>query len=97
MRLQLLDRTDINRYGKSVADVPDHIAENLIRLGRAKSLDSIAPPLNSKVLGGPPAHKMVWTPPEAKAMQSMEKSIVEQPIAKYPDATDPLFPLNVIN
>lgn len=91
MLLKLLDRSDILRYGKTIIELPGHIAQNLLKAKRAiEYIGNVQEAPNNKMMGGPPKDKMVWASPERKAFDEPEKSI------PFPGVNDPLFPEHII-
>jgi len=91
MLLKLLDRSDIIRYGKTVLEIPNHIAQNLINAKRAIEFVGNEQQV-SKIMSGPPKDKMVWASPERKAFENS----VEANDTLFPGANDPLFPEHII-
>lgn len=90
MLLKLLDRSDIIRYGKTVVEVPNHIAENLIKSKRAIVFVGNND-IQNKVVNAPPQNKMVWNSPEKKALENVEKDEIP-----FPGVNDNLFPEHII-
>lgn len=86
MKIKLLDRDDIRRFGGTVVDVPDHVANKLLDIGRASRVDLA--PLRQKQMAMPPMNKAMWRAPEDKAMN--------MPVERYPKASDSLFPKRII-
>lgn len=92
MLLKLLDRSDIIRYGKTIMEIPDRIAFNLIKAKRA--IEFIGKPKDDiKTVPTPPENKMVWVPPEEKFL---EHTIIDDD-KPYPGVNDYLFPVHIIS
>lgn len=91
MLLKLLDRSDIIRYGKTIVEIPNHIADNLIKAKRAiifvGNVDR-----EHKAMEAPPRNKMMWVSPEKKAMDNMTSNVY----IPFPGINDRLFPEHII-
>lgn len=92
MLLKLLDRSDIIRYGKTVIDLPNHIAENLIKIKRAIIFVGNNDIDRNKNVQMPPQDKMMWVAPEKKSLGKIK----EEEEFFYPGDQDPLFPVDII-
>jgi hypothetical protein len=93
MLLKLLDRSDIIRYGKTVVEIPNHIAENLVKAKRAVVfVGNVDREHNSKIMESPPMNKMMWVSPEKKAMDNMTAEVH----IPFPGINDRLFPEHII-
>jgi hypothetical protein len=91
MLLKLLDRSDIIRYGKTVLEIPNHIAQNLINAKRAIEFVGNEQQVG-KAMTGPTKDKMIWASPEKKAFEGS----VTANDALFPGTNDPLFPEHII-
>jgi len=95
MRIKLLDRDDFRRYGKNIVDVPNHIAMQMIQMGKAIEIRDPNP--NKKHFFTPPEDKAIWIPPEEKMMELSRQSIPKRSIERIPGRGDFLFPKSIIN
>jgi hypothetical protein len=93
MRVKLLDRDDIRRFGGTIVDIPDHIANGLIERWRATKVED-AKPTDAKAILAPPMNKAVWSPPEEKSMLIAKQALLQQ---RKPAASEPIFPKTVIS
>jgi hypothetical protein len=94
MKIKLLNRDDIRRFGGTVVDIPDHIAHGLIERWRAVRADGADTPKEQKSIMAPPMNKAMWSPPEEKAMLMAKSSTL--PKEKVPKEDAPLFPKSII-
>jgi hypothetical protein len=94
MKIRLLDRDDIRRFGSTIVDVSDHIGNGLLARGRAVRVDlqKIKP---RKSFMFPPENKAMWVAPEEKAM-GLNKSEVIARNERKPKAAENLFPKSII-
>jgi hypothetical protein len=92
MLVKLLDRSDIIRHGKTVIDLPNHIAKNLINAQRA--VEYVGKEyVVEKTIETPPKDKMIWNSPERKALENINEEELGYP---FPGKLDPLFPEHII-
>lgn len=89
MRIKLLDRNDIRRFGGTIVDVSDHIANELLSRNMAVRMDLQKIKVKKSFMA-PPENKAVWVPPESKSMVALPES-------RKPKAEENLFPKSVIS
>lgn len=95
MKVKLMDRDDIRRYGATVVEIADHIGNDLISRNRAVRMD-VQKEAPRKGFMFPPSNKAMWTPPEEKAMQQVKSHIIAGN-EKKPKKGDSLFPRSIIS
>jgi hypothetical protein len=93
MKIRLLERDDIRRFGATEVDVEDRIAEGLIGRGRAVRVGLQKITVRRSFMA-PPMNKAMWSPPEEKAMAMSKSSVLAQ--ERIPKKGDNLFPKSLI-
>lgn len=95
MKIKLLDRSDIRRFGGTVVDVADHIATELLSRKMAVRVD-LQKISEKKRFVFPPNNKAMWTPPEEKAMAGAKSAIIAHTV-RNPKVDENLFPKSIIS
>jgi hypothetical protein len=93
MKIRLLERDDIRRFGATEVDVQDRIAEGLIERNRAVRVGLQKISVRRSFMA-PPMNKAVWSPPEEKAMAMSKSEALAQ--ERIPKKGANLFPKALI-
>lgn len=96
MKVKLLDRSLINRYGAVIVEVQRHVRDKLVDRGMA--VDVTPSTSLPKSVNTPPSHKAIFVPPEEKMMRDVAEDMTALPNinGRYPGNSDPLFPEELI-
>lgn len=94
MKIRLLERDDIRRFGATEVDVQDRIAEGLLSRNRAVRV-GLQKITQRRSFMAPPMNKAIWTPPEDKAMAMSRSETLTQ--ERVPKKGGNLFPKSLIS